>query len=344
MSRPQPAPRRRLGRTDVAVTSLGLGAAPLGNLYAPIDDEAAERTIGAAWDCGIRWFDTAPHYGLGLSERRLGRALRTRPRADYVVSTKVGRLLDPIEAPSGDDLAAGFAVPATHRRRWDFSADGVHRSLEDSLARLGLDRVDLVFVHDPDDHVDWALREAVPALVALRDQGVVGAVGVGMNRAAPLAHFVAEADVDAVLLAGRYTLLDQTALDELLPHCTARGVAVLIGGVFNSGLLSRPWPADDTTYDYRPVPRELLVRARRLAEVCDRHGVTLPQAAVQFPRGHEAVRAALIGARSPQEIKADAALAAAPLPPTLWADLRAEGLLDPRAPQPSDPWPGDPSC
>ena len=331
--------RRRLGGTDVAVTALGLGAAPLGNLYAPVDDETAERTVVAAWDCGIRWFDTAPHYGLGLSERRVGRALRTRPRPDYVVSTKVGRLLDPIEAPSGDDLAAGFAVPATHRRRWDFSADGVRRSLADSLDRLGLDRVDLVFVHDPDDHVDQALHEAVPALVALRDQGVVGAVGVGMNAAAPLARFVAEADVDTVLLAGRYTLLEQTALDDLLPLCAARGIAALVGGVFNSGLLSRRWPADDATYDYRRVPQQLLQRARRLAEVCERSGGSLPQAALQFPTGHGAVRAVLVGARSPQEIETDAALAAALVPPALWSDLAAEGLLDPRAPYPRAPSP-----
>jgi D-threo-aldose 1-dehydrogenase len=330
-----PDTRRRIGRTEVAVTPIGLGAAALGNLYVEVDDETAEQTVAVGWDCGVRWFDTAPHYGLGLSERRLGRALRGRPREAYVVSTKVGRLLDALDTPTGNDLAHGFAVPATHRRRWDFSADGVRRSLEESLVRLGLERVDLVLVHDPDDHVDWALREAVPALVALRDQGVIGAVGVGMNAAPPLARFVAESDIDAVLLAGRYTLLEQTALDDLLPLCAARGVSVLAAGVFNSGLLSRPRPPEDATYDYAPAPPRLLARARRLADVCERNEVTLPQAALHFPTGHEAVQAILIGARTPEEIEADVALAAMPVPAGLWAGLVREGLLDPRAPLPT---------
>ena len=330
-----PDARRGVGRRNVGLTSLGLGAAPLGNLYVEVDDETAERTVAAAWDCGVRWFDTAPHYGLGLSERRLGRALRGRPREAYVVSTKVGRLLDPVDTPTGDDCASGFAVPATHRRRWDFSADGVRRCLEESLVRLGLDRVDIVFVHDPDDHVDWALREAVPALLALRDQGVIRAVGVGMNSAEPLARFVARSDLDTVLLAGRYTLLEQIGLDDLLPLCAARGVSVLAAGVFNSGLLSRPRPPEDATYDYAPAPPQLLERARRLADACEHHGVTLPQAALHFPSGHEAVQAVLVGARSPEEIEADVALAATPVPAGLWDDLVQEGLLDRRAPLPT---------
>lgn len=328
-------PRRPLGRTDVAVPILGLGTAPLGNLYTPVDDDAAERTIAAAWDRGLRWFDTAPHYGLGLSERRLGRALHGRPREAFVVSTKVGRVLDPVGKPSGDDRDNGFAVPATHVRRWDFSADGVRRSLEESLVRLGLDRVDVALVHDPDDHVEWALREAVPALAALRDEGVVGAVGVGMNATAPLARFVRDADLDAVLLAGRYTLLEQSALDDLLPLCSARGVSVLAGGVFNSGLLARPRPPASATYDYAAAPQHLIVRAGRIADVCERHGVTLPQAALQFPLGHDAVHAVVVGARSPEEVETDAALATTPVPATLWADLLREGLLDARAPLPS---------
>jgi D-threo-aldose 1-dehydrogenase len=331
---PLPA-RRPLGRTDVAVPVLGVGTGPLGNLYTEVDDDTAERTLVAAWDRGIRWFDTAPHYGLGLSERRLGRALHGRPREAYVVSTKVGRVLDPLPNPSGDDRANGFAVPATHVRRWDFSADGVRRSLDESLVRLGLDRADIVLVHDPDDHVDWALREAVPALAALRDEGVVGAVGVGMNSAAPLARFVAESDIDAILLAGRYTLLEQTALDDLLPLCSTRGVSVLAGGVFNSGLLARSRPPADATYDYAPAAHHLVERARRLADVCERHGATLPQAALQFPLGHDAVRAVVVGARSPEEVEADVVLATSPVPAALWADLVREGLLDARAPLPS---------
>jgi D-threo-aldose 1-dehydrogenase len=320
----------------MAVTRLGLGTGPLGNLNTAVDDDTAEATVAAAWDAGVRWFDTAPHYGLGLAERRLGRALRDRPRDAYVVSTKVGRLLDPVDEPSGEDLATGFAVPATHRRRWDFSADGVRRSLDESLVRLGTDRVDLVLVHDPDDHMDRALREALPALVALREEGVVRAVGVGMNASAPLARFVAETDVDAVLLAGRYTLLEQTALDDLLPLCDTRGVAVLAGGIFNSGLLSQPRPAEDATYNYAPAPPEVIARARTLADVCERHGASLPAAAVHFPLGHPAVRAVLVGARSPAEIVADAGFAASAPPAALWKDLVEAGLVDPRAPRPSD--------
>jgi D-threo-aldose 1-dehydrogenase len=328
-------PRRPLGRTNVVVPVLGLGTGPLGNLYTPVDDETAGRTVATAWELGIRWFDTAPHYGLGLAERRLGRALQGRPREAYVLSTKVGRRLDPVGDPSGDDRAHGFVVPATHVRRWDFSADGVRRSLEESLGRLGLDRVDVALVHDPDDHVEWALREAVPALVALRDEGVVGAVGVGMNSAPPLARFVMESDIDTVLLAGRYTLLEQTALDDLLPLCSARRVSVLAGGVFNSGLLARPRPQESTTYDYAPAPQHLIARAHRLADVCERHGATLPQAALQFPLGHDAVPAVVVGARSPEEVEADVALATTAVPAALWSDLVREGLLDARTPLPA---------
>jgi D-threo-aldose 1-dehydrogenase len=299
-----------------------------------LDDDTAERTVAAAWELGIRWFDTAPHYGLGLAERRLGRALQGRPREAYVLSTKVGRRLDPVGDPSGDDRANGFVVPATHVRRWDFSADGVRRSLEESLGRMGLDRVDVVLVHDADDHVEWALREAVPALVALREQGVVGAVGVGMNAAPPLARFVTESDIDTVLLAGRYTLLEQTALDDLLPLCSVRGVSVLAGGVFNSGLLARSRPDESATYDYAPAPKHLIERAHRLADVCERHGATLPQAALQFPLGHDAVSAVVVGARSPEEVEADVALGTTAVPTALWSDLVREGLLDARAPLP----------
>jgi D-threo-aldose 1-dehydrogenase len=214
---------RPLGGTGVQVTELAFGAAGIGNLYRPIRGDDAAAAVDAAWDAGIRTFDTAPHYGLGLSERRLGAALRDRPREAYTVSTKVGRLLVPDDTSEGDDLANGFAAPATHRRVWDFSADGVRRSLGASLERLGLDRVDIVLLHDPDDHAEQALREGYPALERLRGEGVVGAIGIGMNQCALPARFLRETDIDVVLLAGRYTLLEQEGLDELLPEAAARG-------------------------------------------------------------------------------------------------------------------------
>ncbi|MDX3245277.1 aldo/keto reductase [Streptomyces sp. ME18-1-4] len=314
-----------LGRSGVQVTALGLGAAPLANLFSEVTDEQAYDTVTAAWRRGVRYFDTAPHYGLGLSERRLGAALRDFPRAQYTVSTKVGRRLEPVDPPAGDDLANGFAVPATHRRVWDFSADGVRRSLEASLERLGLDRVDIVYLHDPDDHAEQAFREGYPALEKLRSEGVVGAIGAGMNQAEMLTRFVRETDVDVVLCAGRYTLLDQRARAELLPAAVERGVSVVIGGAFNSGLLADPRPG--ATYDYAQAPAELLETALRMKAVADRHGVTLRAAALAFCAAHPAVASVLVGARSPAEAEDCAEQFAAPVPAALWDDLRDTGLL-----------------
>jgi D-threo-aldose 1-dehydrogenase len=322
-----------LGGSTVGATQLALGCAGLGNLYQPVTDEAALATVEAAWDAGIRTFDTAPHYGLGLSERRLGAALSGRPRDTYTVSTKVGRLLLPNPSDgAGDDLANGFAVPATHRRAWDFSADGVLRSLEASLDRLGLDRVDMALLHDPDAHAEQALREAYPALERLRAEGVVGAIGVGMNQSALPARFLRETDIDVVLLAGRYTLLDQDGLGEVLPEAAARGRSVVIGGVFNSGLLTAPRPG--ATYDYAPAPQPVLDRALRLLTVTERHGVPLRAAALRFPFGHPAVACVLTGARSPEEVRDTVEQLRRPIPDALWDELRAEGLLAPGAPLP----------
>ncbi|MFF4188332.1 aldo/keto reductase [Streptomyces sp. NPDC001691] len=300
------------------VTALSLGGAALGNLFSPLTDDTARGAVDAAWDAGIRYFDTAPHYGLGLSERRLGAALRCRPRDAYTLSTKVGRILEPREG-GGDDLAAGFAVPATHRRRWDFSADGVRRSLETSLERLGLDRIDIAYLHDPDDHGDQALREAYPALERLRAQGVVGAIGVGMNRTGLLVRFLRETDVDAVLCAGRYSLLDQGAARELLPEAAARGRHVVVGGVFNSGLLADPRPG--ATYDYAAAPPELVERALRIKAVCADHGVPLRAAALAFPLRDPAVASVLVGARSAAEVADTAAMFTTPVPDALWEEL-----------------------
>jgi D-threo-aldose 1-dehydrogenase len=332
------AARTPVRETGVALSRLSFGGAPIGNLYRPTSDEDAREALDAAWDAGIRYFDTAPHYGLGLSERRVGAALRRRPREDVVVSTKVGRLLEPVAEVTGDD-DEGFAVPATHRRRWDFSRDGVLRSLEASLDRLGLERVDVVFVHDPDEHYREVLEGAYPALHELREQGVVRAVGAGMNQSRMLADFVRHTDMDLLMLAGRYTLLEQDALDDLLPACVERGVAIVAAGVFNSGLLARTRPSEGAKYNYEEAPPELVDRARRIAEVCERHDVTLPAAALAFPLAHPAVASVCVGARSASQILRNATLLETAIPEELWAELRAEGLLreDAPVPQPSVP-------
>lgn len=319
--------RIRIGRSAVEITELSFGAASIGNLFTEVDPGQAAAAVDAAWDEGIRYFDTAPHYGLGLSERRLGEALRSRPRDTYTVSTKAGRLLDPLPGgaagPAGG-TAEGFSVRSTHRRRWDFSADGVRRSIEDSLVRLGLDRVDVVYLHDPDDHEEAAFRQAYPALEKLRAEGTVGAIGAGMNQTAMLTRFLRDTDVDAVLCAGRFTLLDQSALTELLPEAAARGRSVVIGGVFNSGLLADPRPG--AAYDYAPAPADLVERALRIQSVTERHGVPLRAAALHYPLRHPAVAGVLVGARSPQEVRDAAALLRTEIPQALWDDLRAEGL------------------
>jgi D-threo-aldose 1-dehydrogenase len=311
----------------IALGPLAFGGAPLGNLYTPVSEEAAAATVAAAWEHGIRTFDTAPLYGHGLSERRLGRALRERPRDAYVLCTKVGRLLAP-----GGGGTDGFAIPDTDHVVWDFSRDGVLRSLDSSLGRLGLDRVDVALIHDPDDHPREALEQAYPALHELRAQGVVRAIGAGMNQSAMLARFARETDMDLFLLAGRYTLLEQGALDDLLPAWAAGRARVIAAGVFNSGLLARERPAADATYDYAPAPPELIARAERIAGVCERHGVTLPAAALAFPARHPAVATVLVGARSPAEVARNAELLARPVPGELWAELKAEGLLRADAP------------
>ncbi|MEV5953231.1 aldo/keto reductase [Streptomyces sp. NPDC051987] len=325
-----------LGRSGVQVSPLGLGAAVIGNLYTELSDQQAYDTVTAAWQQGIRYFDTAPHYGLGLSERRLGEALRPYDRDAYTLSTKVGRRLEPGPG-DGDDLAHGFAVPDTHRRVWDFTADGIRRTLEASLERLGLDRVDVVYLHDPDDHAEQAFREGYPALERLRAEGVVGAIGAGMNQTAMLTRFVRDTDVDVVLCAGRYTLLDQSALSDLLPAAEERGVSVVIGGAFNSGLLADP--RADATYDYARVSDDLLSRALRLKALAERHGTTLRAAALAFCAAHPAVAGVLVGARSADEVTDGARQFATPVPAAFWQELRAGALLPADAPVP----PQDPS-
>jgi D-threo-aldose 1-dehydrogenase len=330
-----PLERVALGRTELTVTRVGLGTAPLGGLFQDVADDEARATIDRAWEVGLRLFDTAPLYGHGRSERRLGAALARRSRDDFVLATKVGRLLR-AGAPADDSQLSGGT------ERWkglppenpvfDFSYGGVLRSVEESLVRLGLDRVDVVHIHDPDDHYDEALDGAYRALDRLRSEGVIGAVGAGMNQVELPLRFAREADFDCFLLAGRYTLLDQSALGELLPLCLERGIAVILGGVYNSGILADPRPG--ATYDYSVAPPRLLERARAVEAVCARHGVPLKAAAIQFPVAHPAVTSLLVGARSVAELEENLELLRADIPGALWDDLRVDGLLSAEAPTP----------
>jgi D-threo-aldose 1-dehydrogenase len=302
----------------IAVSELGFGGASVGNLHRVTGDEEALGAIDAAWDGGVRYFDTAPHYGLGLSERRLGAGLAKRPRDEYMVSTKVGRLLVP--NPGGKGTDSDFEVPDDVVRRWDFSRDGVRRSLDDSLARMGLDRIDIVYVHDPDDFVDQAIAEAIPALAELRDQGVIGAIGAGMNQwEAPL-RMVRETDVDVIMLAGRWTLLDRSG-GPLLEAAAERGVSIVDAAPFNSGLLAQDRPPEGALFNYAPAPPELLARAGELADVCERDGVRLPVAALQFPLRSPQVKAVVCGMRTAEQVRSTLARMAAPIGESTWAAL-----------------------
>lgn len=326
----------RLGRTSLTVTALGFGATAIGGMYTEVGEDAALDTVAAAWEAGLRYFDAAPQYGRGNGEVRLGRGLAGYPREDYVLSSKVGRLLRADAPPHPDDFDstgrpydAGAPDVATV---YDYSRDGVLRSIEESLTRLGTDRLDIALVHDPDDYVDDALATALPTLIELRDQKVVTAIGAGMNQTAALERFARESDPDMFLLAGRYTLLEQTALQSFLPLCAQRGIAVVAGGVFNSGLLADAGAG--ARYNYDPAPADLIARAQRLVEVCQRHGVPLKAAALQFPIAHPSVAAVLTGTRSRAELDENARLFDLPIPGELWDDLKAEGLLADDAPTP----------
>jgi D-threo-aldose 1-dehydrogenase len=319
--------RTRATRRGLELTDLGLGTAQLGNLFRVTTDDEVHETVAAAWDAGIRYFDTAPHYGVGLSERRLGAELAGRPRSEFVVSTKVGRLLVPSPETAHERDGQGFDVPADPRREWDFSRDGILRSVEASLERLGLDRIDILYLHDPDDHFAQASTEGIGALIELREQGVVTEVGAGMNHAAPLAELIRRADVDIVMCAGRFTLLDDEALADLLPLAADRGVGVVAAAVYNSGLLSTPRPAPDAHFDYQPAPPELIARANRVADVCERYGVTLPEAAIAYVLRHPAVVSVVLGARGTAQVRSNAERAASPIPDAVWRDLADVELI-----------------
>ena len=339
----EPTERRSIGDTGVVVTRLGLGGASIGGLYRDATDAESAAVLGRAWELGVRYVDTAPLYGYGTSERRVGAFLGPQPRDAFALSTKVGRLVrdaadvtpdmdvDPQQLGGRHDVY--YSGVGSRRVVFDYSADGVRRSLEESLGRLGLDRIDIVYIHDPDRHWRAAIEGAYPALAALRSEGRVRAIGVGMNQAPMLARFVRECDLDVILLANRYTLLDHAALDELLPACERRGVAVAVGGVMNSGLLANPGAG--AHFDYRPAPPELVDRARRLGDVCARHGVPLRDAAIQFPLAHPVVVSLIAGVRTIAHLEDYPAAMRREIPAALWAELRDEGLLHPAAPTPA---------
>jgi len=334
--------RRTLGRTGLSVTRLGFGAASIGGLLRAVRDEEAIATASRAWELGIRTFDVAPLYGYGAAERRLGTALAGRPRDAYVLSTKVGRLIRATdEIPPGADIDrqaidgredAYYVGTGPVRVVFDYTADGVRRSIEESLMRLGLDRIDIALIHDPDDHWREAIEGAWPALARMREEGTIRAVGVGMNQSAMLARFAREGDFDVFLVAGRYTLLDQDALAELLPLCVDRGIVVLLGGVMNSGVLADPRPGSN--FNYRPAPPAVVERARRIAAVCDRHGVPLRAAAIQFPLAHPAVVSLIAGVRRIDHLEEYPELMRRPITGELWDELRGEGLIAADAPVP----------
>jgi len=352
-----PFERVRLGRTKLEVTKLGFGMAPLGGLYAPVSDDQAAEVLGHAWDLGIRYYDASPLYGYGLAEQRLGRMLVTRNRGDFVISTKVGRLLYPLdevlahpewdrdwqrlgsvtsvgpdETPSEDLNDWYYRGVPDFRPVYDYSYDGVMRSVESSLKRTGLDRLDILWIHDPDTHWEQAIGGAYPALAKLRSEGVVSAIGAGMNQAEMLARFAREGDFDAFMCAGRYTLLDQPALAELLPLCIKKNIAIVIAGVMNSGLLANPSP--DSHFDYGPAPKEWIDKALHIKAVCDRHGVPLRAAALQFVFAHPAVETVVAGVRTIAHLDDTVAMMQHPIPDALWDDLRAEGLVAAEAPTP----------
>lgn len=362
--------RNRIGSTALEVSPLGLGTVPIGGLYQPVTDAEADTLIRRSYELGVRFFDTAPEYGSGLAESRLGKVLPELQRDEMVVATKVGRLLRPISFAaktrrvlaesirSGDvRRIASDAVRITRRLArggtatdvqlgapfdkgqaamvsyFDFSYDGVMRSVEESLARLRLDRVDMLYIHDPDHHHDEALEGAFKALDRLRGDGTVRAIGVGMNQTEMLVRFAREAAFDCFLVAGRYTLLDQEALAELIPECRQRGISIVVGGVYNSGILANPTAG--AKFNYGPAPTPLVEKAQRIQAVCTRHGIPLMAAAIQFPLGNPVVAAVLTGTRSVAEIEQNVAMFQVQIPDAMWQDLRAEGLLPAEAPTPA---------
>lgn len=331
----------RLGNGGLTFTELGFGAAPLGNLYRAISEDEAHAVLTRAWDLGVRYFDTAPLYGLGLSETRLNRFLRDKPREDYVLSSKVGRLLEVCPPDQRTGIGKFFDTP-TRREVYDFTYDGVMRSLEFSLERLGVDRIDVLFAHDLDifnhgsqEALAAKLKELMDggykALLQLRDQGVIKAFGAGVNEWQPCQWMTERGDFDLFLLAGRYTLLEQEALESFLPLATDRGIGIIIGGPYNSGVLATG-PRPGAFYNYDLAPQEILDRVARIEAVCNRHQVRMVDAAFQFPLRHPAIVSVIPGGQGVAEVEANLKAATAEIPAALWADLKSEGLMRNDAP------------
>jgi D-threo-aldose 1-dehydrogenase len=332
--------RRTLGNSGLEVPAIGFGGAPLGNLFQEFSDSQARDTVRAAYDAGMRLFDTAPLYGFGLSEHRIGEALRWLPRDSYVLSTKVGRLLRPKPAEQLDGGLFKKILP--FEGVYDYSYDGVMRSVEDSLQRLGTDRVEILLIHDVDvwTHGSEAARlerfgevmsGGYRAMLRLREERVVRAIGAGINEVQACEEFARAGDFDCFLLAGRYTLLEQGALDTLLPYCAEKNISLLIGGPYNTGILATG-AVEGAYYNYAPAPAEVMERVRRIEAVCARHHVQLASAALQFPLGHPNVATLIPGARSPEEIAENRRIFEVDIPASFWAELKAEGLLRADAP------------
>jgi D-threo-aldose 1-dehydrogenase len=338
---------RRIGRTETRVTTLGLGGGALGGLYDVVTEDAAAEAVQRAFELGVRYFDTAPLYGHGRSEQRLGRALAGVGRDNYVLGTKVGLMIDPLQ--TGEGLEDRYADPFLLDGVYDFSYDGTLRCLEGSLSRLGTDRVDIVYIHDPDgadsslpaeqrqgaDHFDEAMEGSYRALHELREQGVISAIGVGLNGTEMLVRFARAGDFDCFLLAGRYTLLEQHGLDDLLPLCEERGISIVVGGVFNSGILATGASVAAPKYNYGDADERTVARVREISELCEADGVALPAAALQFPLGHPAVASVIPGVRAAAEVEANFRDITSPIPARLWQALRNHHLVDSAAPLPA---------
>jgi D-threo-aldose 1-dehydrogenase len=339
--------KRRLGRSNLEVTEIGFGSAPLGDLYTRLDDATAIATVSAALEGGITLIDTSPHYGNGLAEHRCGTALRRVTREGFVLSTKVGRWMNPRGVKStglGGSASPGFAGGFPHVAAFDYSYDGAMRSFEQSMLRLGVDAIDIILIHDVDvwthgrDNIEQRFREAMEgayrALDQLRSEGVVKAIGVGLNEAGMCARFARAGDFDTMLLAGRYSLLEQPALDEFLPLAEAKGIGVMLGGVFNSGILATG-PIAGARYNYRIAPPEIVARVERIEKICRAHGTALADAALRFPLGHPAVSSIVLGAVTPDEVRRNLASREVKIPAALWRDFKAEGLLAGDVPVPN---------
>ena len=313
----------KVGKTNVRVSRLGMGGAPLGGLFSDGGDLVARESLETAYEGGIRYFDTAPLYGSGVSENRFGAFLRTVPRDSFTLSTKVGRLIEPGDFEDNSDH---FPNAPNSKVTFNYSREGVLRSIDDSLSRLGLDRIDIVFIHDPDDHYREAIEEALPTLIELRSQGIVKAIGAGMNQWEMCARFALEGDFDVFLIAGRYTLLDHSALSEFLPICENRSISVVVGGPYNSGILASDL-GPDATYFYEKASSEVIDRAKDIKRVCDRYKVPLKAAALRFGLLHPAVAATIPGARSPEEVRDNIEMMSFEIPHIMWEELKDKNLL-----------------